>query len=170
MLMTSAYANKLLKQLDEEKAYLLDKEESGALYVAAEGEEPSIPDYSFLDTEKKLEEINNKIQLIKHAVNYTNASTPVMVNGKEMTVDVILVRMAQLNRRKDTLDSMRRKRNKERLEMRAMRGSSSVPQYQYLNYDINEVEKEYQRLADEIMAMQLALDKHNQTFEFDVNI
>lgn len=170
MLMTSAYANKLLKQLDEEKDYLLTQEQTGAVYIAAEGEEPSIPDYSFPETEKKLLEIDDKIQLIKHAINQTNASTPVMVNEKQMTVDVILVRMAQLNRRKDTLDGMRRRRNKERLQMRIMRGSNNVPQYQYLNYNVKDVEEEFQRIAKEIMDMQLALDKHNQTFEFEVNI
>ena len=43
MKMTSAYANKLLKSLADEKSYWTNKEEASRTYVAAVGEEPVIP-------------------------------------------------------------------------------------------------------------------------------
>ena len=43
--MTSAYANKVLKKLNDDKTYYLNKEEEGQVYVAAIDEEPVIPDY-----------------------------------------------------------------------------------------------------------------------------
>ena len=48
MKMTSAYANKLLKSLADEKSYWEAQEASSRTYVAAVGEEPVIPksDYS----------------------------------------------------------------------------------------------------------------------------
>ena len=48
MKITSAYANKLLKSLADEKSYWEAQEASSRTYVAAVGEEPVIPksDYS----------------------------------------------------------------------------------------------------------------------------
>ena len=42
MEMTSAYANKLLRQLNEEKEFLLNQEENSCTYVYAADEEPLI--------------------------------------------------------------------------------------------------------------------------------
>lgn len=43
--MTSAIANKMLRGLEDEKSYWLDKEACSKTYVAATDEEPVIPDY-----------------------------------------------------------------------------------------------------------------------------
>ena len=48
MKMTSAYANKLLKSLADEKSYWEAKEATSRTYVAAVGEEPVIPEYDYL--------------------------------------------------------------------------------------------------------------------------
>ena len=45
MKMTSAYANKLLKSLADEKSYWEAKEATSRTYVAAVDEEPDIPEY-----------------------------------------------------------------------------------------------------------------------------
>ena len=45
--MTSAYANKVLKKLTEDKEYWIKKENDGSTYVAAVDEEPVIPDYDY---------------------------------------------------------------------------------------------------------------------------
>ena len=47
MKMTSAYANKLLKSLADEKSYWEAKEAASRTYVAAVGEEPVIPEYDY---------------------------------------------------------------------------------------------------------------------------
>jgi hypothetical protein len=46
---TSAYANKMLKQLNEEKEFWLNKEKDSMLYVAAAEEVPVIPDYNYVE-------------------------------------------------------------------------------------------------------------------------
>ena len=43
-----------------------------------------------------------------------------------------------------------------------------APEYQYINYDLQLVKDEYERVDAEIAAMQIALDKYNQTVEFEV--
>ena len=46
---TSAYANKMLKSLEEDKAFWLNKEEEACTYVAAINEEPVVPDYDYVE-------------------------------------------------------------------------------------------------------------------------
>ncbi len=171
MKMTSALANKLLKQLDEDKMFHLNRENASSTYVAAVGEEPVIPEYNYSETQAELVRIDEKIQAIKHAVNLANVTSKVDVLGKEYTVDTVLVRMAQMSRRKATLDYMRKLLPKERKEaQRYVSNRSNVPEYRYINYDLDLVKAEYEKISEEIMAMQIALDKHNQTFEFEVAI
>ena len=57
-----------------------------------------------------------------------------------------------------------------RKEQLAYGSRNSAPEYQYINYDLNLIKKEYEDISTEIMNLQLALDKYNQTVEFDVEI
>ena len=168
--MTSAYANKLLKQLEEDKEFWLRKESMSCTYDAAEGEEPVIPEYDYEEVAATIAEIDRKMCVIKHAVNLSNATAKVSVGEEVLSVDCILVKMAQLNRRKATLDHMRKMQPKERLQMRAVGNRNAAPEYRYINFDLELVKREYEEISNRIMMMQIALDKHNQTEEFDVEI
>ena len=59
--MTSAYANKLLRKLDEDKEFWRRKEEEGSMYIAALDEEPVIPEYDYAAVAATIEEIDKKI-------------------------------------------------------------------------------------------------------------
>ena len=87
-----------------------------------------------------------------------------------MTVDQILIRMAQLNRRKSFLDSLRKQSPKTRINAGVYSARKAAPEYRYINYDLEVVKQDYERVDEELGKMQMALDKHNQTFEFDVDI
>ena len=76
MKITSAYANKLLKSLTDEKSYWEAKEAASRTYVAAVGEEPVIPEYDYTDVSATLKEIDRKTVIIKHALNLANAFFP----------------------------------------------------------------------------------------------
>ena len=65
MKITSAYANKMLKSLTEDKDYWASKELSSNTYVAAVGEEPVIPDYDYAAVAATIEKIDQKIVKIK---------------------------------------------------------------------------------------------------------
>lgn len=170
MKMTSAYANKLLKQLDEEKAYLLSMEKSNCVYIAPSKEEKPETEYDYAETQKKLEEINDKIVKIKHAINVSNINARIQIRDRSMTVDEILVRMAQLNKRKANLDEMRKKKEGEREGRNIFDAGTAVPEYKYLAFPMKQVREDYDRLSKEIMEMQLALDRHNQLDEFEVEM
>ena len=114
--MTSAYANKMLKSLEEDKAFWLNKEEEACTYVAAINEEPVVPDYDYTEVAATIAELDEKIAIIKHALNVTNANAKVLVGDDEMSIDSILIKMAQLNRRKTVLDVMRKRLPKTREE------------------------------------------------------
>lgn len=45
---TSAYANKMLRSLEEDKAFWVNKEAASNTYVAAVNEEPVIPEYDYM--------------------------------------------------------------------------------------------------------------------------
>ncbi|MBR6697419.1 MAG: hypothetical protein IKL73_03995 [Lachnospiraceae bacterium] len=170
MKMTSAYANKMLKKLTEDKDFYRMKETQSYLYTATLEEEPVIPEYDYMDVASKIEAIDEKICKIKHAINLANVTSKITVDDEVMSVDTILVRMAQLNKRKMVLDDMRKRQPKTRLNNAYNSIKKTVVEYMYINYDLDLVKAEYERIDAKIAKMQMELDKYNQTVEFDVEI
>ena len=166
--MTSAYANKVIKKLQEDKAFWLSKERDGYLYVAAIDEKPVIPEYDYNQISDEIKNIDRKIVSIKHAINVVNATSVIEIDDERMTIDQILISMAQLNNRLSMLDIMRKKQEKKRVDSGVYKSGKTAPEYQYVNYSIAEVKKDYEEIDSKIASMQIALDKFNQTFEFDV--
>lgn len=167
--MTSAYANKMIRSLEEDKAFWVNKEAASSTYVASINEEPVIPEYDYLEVAATIAELDEKIAIIKHALNLTNATAKVPVGEKEMSIDTILIKMAQLNKRKAVLDQMRNQLPKAREEQTYV-SRNVVPEYRYINYDLELVKREYEAVSKTIMEMQMALDKYNQTVQFEVEI
>lgn len=167
--MTSAYANKMIKSLEEDKAFWVNKEATSSTYVASINEEPVVPEYDYTEVAATIAELDEKIAIIKHALNVSNATAKVPVGDREMSIDTILIRMAQLNKRKAVLDQMRKQLPKAREEQTYV-SRNVVPEYRYINYDLELVKKEYEAVSKTIMEMQMALDKYNQTVQFEVEI
>ena len=168
--MTSAYANKMLRSLEEDKAFWANKEATACTYVAAINEEPVVPEYDYAEVAATIAEIDEKIAIIKHALNVTNATARVQVGDAEMSIDTILIKMAQFNKRKAVLDVMRKQLPKARVEQHAYMSRNAVPEYKFINYDLELIKKEYENVSVKIMEMQMALDKYNQTVQFEVDI
>ena len=168
--MTSAYANKVLKKLKEDKVFWVKKEQEGYVYVAALDEEPVIPEYDYKTVADNIAEIDEKIAIIKHTINLVNVTNEIAVGDKMYTIDTILVKMAQMNKRKEVLDRMRKMQPQTRIRTDVYISRKTSPEYQYINFDLELVKKEYEELDARIATMQIELDKFNQTFEFEVNI
>ena len=124
--MTSAYANKMLRSLEEDKVFWVNKEDASSTYVVAVNEEPVVPEYDYTEVAKTICEIDEKIAIIKHALNLSNATAKVPGGDITMSVDTILVRMAQLNKRKTILDEMRKRLPKAREEQRSYISRNAV--------------------------------------------
>ena len=179
MKMTSAYASKVLRKFNEDKEFWRGKEEEGCLYVAALDEQPVVPEYDYRQVSETIRQIDEKIVRIKHAINLANLTSTVRVEfeyedtqpvEKEMTVDQLLIRMAQLSRRKIFLDGLRKRDPKVRINSGPYPSRKTAPEYRYINYDLDEVKEDYDRIDRELAAMQIALDRYNQTHEFEVEI
>ena len=106
----------------------------------------------------------------KSDASATNSNEKVQVGDAEMSIDTILIKMAQLNKRKSVLDQMRKQLPKAREEQRSYMSRNTVPEYRYINYDLELIKKEYEAVSKTIMEMQMALDKYNQTVQFEVDI
>ncbi|WP_167955838.1 hypothetical protein [Anaerosporobacter faecicola] len=165
--LTSAAANKWIRSLEDEKSYYLSLEDTASVYVLADGEEVEKPDYDYEQVSEAIAKIDEKIRKIRHAVNVFNATT--VLEEIQITIDEALVKMAQLNIRKNKLDSMRRRLPKERVNPMLSRGKSFV-EYEYTNYDNKKVLEDYKEFSKEIMNIQLALDKCNQTTTFSIEL
>lgn len=59
---------------------------------------------------------------------------------------------------------------KARVEQRSYMSRNTIPEYRYINYDLDLIKQDYERVSTTIMEMQMALDKYNQTVQFDVDI
>lgn len=166
MKFTSASANKQIKILEDKKSYLLQRESNNSTYILADDEKAEVPDYDFEACNSEIDALDRKIRTLKHALNVFN-STTVLPLG--ITIDQALVEMAQLNNKLPRLDMMRKAQNKRRLSG-VMAGRRDVAEYEYLNYDPDQAEKVYEADFERVQQIQLALDKVNQTVEFEVDL
>lgn len=165
---TSAEAGKLLKKLGEELLSINQREQNGKEFLAAVGEdiESVRPDYNFAETQCALDEIERKIRKVKHALNVFNSTT--VVSGFDITIDEMLVYIPQLTARKNALAQMKDKLPKVREQSRM--NISSVLDYRYLNYDVNAVAAEYEKVSDTLAKAQNALDSVNMTQSLEIDL
>lgn len=165
MEVTSALANKLIKGYTDELDHLVRVEGDSYSYTEVAGQVPIIPDYNFLDMQQKIEDLNWKIIKLKHAVSVFN--TTHVIEACDMTVDQILVRMAQLNRLKSKYQQMR---NLPEKKLNRSYGSSQAAEYICRNFNVEAVEVAYNDVVNELRSLQLNLDLCNSTERFDIDI
>lgn len=163
MLMNCDSANKLVKQLQADKAAIQTKEAQNASYSYLNGETPEKPEYDFAETQAALRRYDDKIVKLKHAINVFNCTT--QLDGLDMTIDAALVRMAMLNNEKTKLNSMRMSQKKSR--MTTLRG---VSEFTEINYAIEDAQTRYDEVSRELLAIQQALNIANLTKTFEIDI
>lgn len=171
MRFTSASANKYLNQLNAEKDLIVSRERDVATFTAATVEklEEVAPEYDFVDTQAKLFNIEDKIVRLKHALNVFNTNTVLegflTSDGGAMTVDSALVYMSILNQKISKFERMSKTEPK-----RSYSYNNGLIVYAYANYSVEAAKSAYEASQTELHALQLALDKVNNTVEFEVNL
>jgi len=172
MKMTSAYANKMIKKLKEDRDYWREIENVRHTYIEAQGDEAIIPEYDFLEVHRTIADLDAKIIKIKHALNVSNSTNVVAVEGENYTIDMLLVKMAQMTERKAVLGAMRKLTPRARV-MDSVYGrfrQTPTTDIQCINFDMEVVKAEYDRIESFMNELLLTLDKYNQTVEFEVDI
>lgn len=157
--MTSKELNKQIKALTEEKENLLLKEMKASTFRCSVGEDEDKirPEYDFKRTECEVRRIDIEIMRIKHRLNVFNTNT-IVLNG--MTIDEVLVRIPQLSLRKATLKDMANRLKRERVEQSY---GNTIVDYTVINYDIDDVKEEYEKVSKELNELQIALDDINNS-------
>lgn len=170
MLYTSSEAAKLLRTLNDEKDALLNKERLSSTFVAAieEDIESVRPAYSYSETQQKLNEIEEKVRRVKHAINCFNVTQQVPELG--MTIDQVLVYIPQLSAERAKLDHMRNRLPKQREDSSGYMRTRNIVEYTYANYDIAQAEKDYDEISGQLAKAQTALDVVNNTVKFEIDI
>ncbi len=170
MKITSAEAAKLLRKLNEEVESLQLKEANSKEFLAAVGEnvEDVRPCYDYGATQLQIDALNEKIRKLKHAINTFNITH--VVDGFDMTIDQLLVYIPQLGRKRDKLYNMKNRMPKARENTNAFGKTSSIIDYRYINYDLEQVTKDYEATADTLARAQTALDLVNSTMTMDVEL
>lgn len=169
MKVNSAVANKMLKKITEEYEALKVKEAHSKDFLASVNENPDSirPKYDFNKTQSELYDYEEKIRKIKHALNKFNVNTIIPEFG--INVDEMLVLIPQLTKQKAKLGAMKDRLPKMREKVVGY-GANGVIDYRYINYDIDEVQKEYQLVSEKLTKAQLALDNINTSIEFELDI
>lgn len=166
MKLTSKEANKLLNKLNEEIISLKEKESRDSTFVAAttENKEEVRPTYNYIETKNKINDLEKKVIKLKHAINLFNTST--FIDELNMTIDEVLIYMSMLTYKKIRLGNMKLNSERERITSR----NNSIIEYRYLNYDMKEIESDYNKVIEELNKVQSALDKANMTLTFEVDL
>ena len=166
---TSAVAAKHLRKLNDQRDALLAMEKKARSITAAiqEDVESVRPVYDYKATQKALTAVEGKIRALKHTLNCFNSTY--VIPEFDMTIDQMLIYIPQLTSRKKKLDGMRSKLPKERVREAFSRGSNII-EYNYANYDIEQVEADYNAVSDELARAQNALDTANATVLFEADI
>lgn len=168
---TSATAGKMIKSLEEEKEFILEREKLTSTYILSVGETGEPPNYDYEQTQQMITSLDEKIAKLRRALHEFNSKT--MLPNLGMSIDEALIVLAQLNRQAKRLDKMRKKLPKQRMTPSVFgryESMPSTPQYEYANYDIEKVEADYQETSSRIEAIQLDIDLVNQTFLFEVDL
>ena len=163
---TSAQANKLLRQLQEDYRNLLLQEDMSKTFVAATIENPEDvrPVYSYAETQQRLEKLEQQIRYVKHCINTFNLTHE--VEGFHMTVDQMLVYIPQLSSRKNRLSEMANTLEKTRLTSTR----ANIIEYEYANYDVAQAAADYTAASDELARAQVALDRLNNTATMEIDL
>lgn len=167
MKMTSAQANKLLSKLRDDLLYLLSKESQSRVFNAAVGEdvEDVRPEYSYINTQAAIDTLEKKIRKVKHAINVFNTTTKLPEQG--ITIDEALILIPQLTKKRNKLNEM--KSRLPRTRVNNFRGSNIID-YEIVNYNISQVEEDYDAVVEELSELQTALDTVNNTETFDITL
>lgn len=168
MVLTPDAANKMLRNLEEQKTLLNKQIDNYATYVVAitEGNPEELkPDFNFESVVAEIDNIDRQITSIKHARNKFNSETRISEDG--LTIDMALMRLAMYQAEYRKYRSMGNVQPKERVNDRY---NSKEIEYRYVNYDIGFAKRLSEEIFSSISEIQTQIDLVNATKTFEVKL
>lgn len=156
MRMCHTEAMKEIRELEERKARLLDKERMESEVSYKEGEEKILPDYSYEQTRRELDELDGKIRAIRTILAKSNCNTVLEDFG--ISIGEGLVMLAQMN---NAFCQLARLAEKQQISRRITVGG--VLEYSECVYDVKQATADLEALRKRISALQIAIDRANLT-------
>lgn len=164
--MTSAEANKLLRQLQDKKKDLVEAERKNSVFIAATTENAEEVrkgyDFDYDYDVPEIDRIDKEIRELKHNINKFNVSC--MVPELGMSIDQVLVYLPQLKEKQRRLGKMADHLPKQRVSDRYGRTNTLI-EYEYANYDVKQAKEDYEKVSKLVAEVQLALDRVNNSVE-----
>lgn len=164
--MTSAEANKKLRQLQDRKKDFLEAEKKNSVFICATTESVEDVrqnyDYDYGYDVPEIDRIDKEIRELKHQINKFNVSC--MVPELGMTIDQVLIYLPQLKDKQHRLARMAAHLPKQRVADRYGRTNNLI-EYEYANYDVKDAKEDYEKVSRLVAEVQLALDKINNSVD-----
>lgn len=165
MKVTSTQAAKMVRDLNEkiEQAKVLDKKSRTFLAVIGEDPDTVRPNYDYIRSSQKIDNLQRRLRRVKHAINVFN--TQQKLEGFNITIDEALIMLPQLTSEKKILTEMAERLPKER---KSDPWTKNIIDYEYVNYDIELVKKDLETTTKLLSELQTELNKVNTTVEFEI--
>ena len=164
MKLNSDTANKLIKNYNAEIAALLEAESKNSTYSYSVNETPTIPAYSFRETQEKIHDFQKKIAKLRHAVSVFNSGTA--LPEYDCTLDEAIGEMSRMNAEKKRLYDLLQIPEKQRSRSYGSREADITCR----NFDVAEVREAYDKITADLMAIQQAINIANLTETFEVDL
>ena len=163
MFFTISEMEKELEKYKERNRLLASIEEYNSTYDMCNGEDVDIvrPKYDYEKTQKELKENIEVIMCIKYAID--NALSTFTVPEYNMTLDELKMYIEYLDKRISRLYSLKMRSFFNRYMY------DGIIEYEYRNFDIEEVEKDYDDATLELRRAKDTLYKYLATEEFETD-
>lgn len=133
--------------MENEKSRLVSIEQKNATYILAQGEEGEPPAYDYDGIVSRIDELDEAIRIVRHALHAFNAQTVIPEEG--VTVDEALIVLAQMNSKLRRLERLRSVEPKKRLSSGYYSGKGII-EYEYANFDVKRLSQTTRNSTNEL--------------------
>ncbi len=153
---------KMIKELENQKDTLIDKENERATISYKEGEEKLDSGYDYLETRDAIENIDSRIRHLRVLLAKANCS--VRVDKFDVTIGEALIMLAQLQDERAQVENLARRRQiSRRLTM------NGVLEFTECAYDTDRAQADAKLLRETISDLQMAIDRANLTNYIEID-
>lgn len=150
------HAMKMIKELEEQKRLLIEKEDENCIVSYKEGEERLPAGYDYDKMREEIRSVDGRVCSLRAVLAKANCTVTVEPFG--ITIGEALVMLAQLQAERGQIESLAgRKQVSRRIT------SNGVVEYSECVYDVSRAAGDVKALREKIAELQMAIDRANLT-------